>query len=103
MVISVRYDSHIMFDRPVCSQLTHSQQHCHLGTAYIVEIECVDRRGVLYNASVLSGRVKSWLNPRCAKWFLMTKAHDLCPEAAKLREVRNAREVREFGSLEIMW
>ena len=33
----------------------------------------------------------------------MEKAHDLCPEVAKLRQVCKAREVREFESLEIMW
>ena len=34
----------------------------------------------------------------------MKKAsYDLFPEVAKLREVCKAREVREFGSLEIMW
>ena len=40
---------------------------------------------------------------RCAKWFLMEKAHDLCPEVAKLRAVCKASEVREFVSLDIMW
>ena len=53
--------------------------------------------------SALSGWVKLGLNSRCASWFLMRKAHDLCPDIAMFIEVCKASEVREFESLEKMW
>ena len=43
------------------------------------------------------------LNPSCANWFWIKKAHDLCPEIARLKEGCKANEVKELGSLWVLW